>query len=828
MPIRVVIGHDPLAIMTVYARLCAVLAAFLLLACFGLSRTLPAMEQVFRESGEVRLLGADSYYHLRHARCAVLEFPRLQRWDHATHYPHGERARTPGLFDLAIAAAALPAPDALPTVASWAPVVLGLAAFAVLFLLVRSIAGRAAAWLACIFLLLYPGGFLGRTTLGFADHHAAEVLLALLSLWGLVRCVGDVTTTRWWRPALAAALPMALFQFTWVGAPIYLILFAAALFLLGVARLAGTGSLGDLPRAVARFGLGLLLLLAPAALLLPDLVMDAELFPLILAAAAGLVAVLAPLLLAARACAARWGRPRLVAMGLLVLAALGIWLLARMPGGEDLLDQLVRAKTPLVAEHREVSWGSFAASHGLPGFLALLAPVAALWTLRRRGDEGRTFVAVAIGAMVAALWWRTRDYDYAAGVFLALLAAVTLASGLRRLPAGRWPRAAAGAALALALVLPHWPLRWARVPWLTPATVERITYIDDAWASALRWTARNTPSPTLPVDARVERWDSGGFSYPEGTYGIWCAWDYGNFVAAIGRRHVVWSQGVDAQVARWLVLTDERESLEHLDRGCKGGERVRYVIVDAKTVGDRYLTHARAAGRSPDDYRADAGLLKISERHTIPLYNFGEPYYRSIAVRLLHDNGTGLDHYRLVFASREQSFLTYTARLLKQGGRVGAALRRQAYPIRSHEERLRYERIVARGGAVPVKGLGIVYQGAITARVKVFERVRGARIAGRTLGDAAVQAHLTLRPEGHRPFAYRNETRADPQGRYELVIPYATDRSGPTSVEPLTECRVVLRRAPGDPPAAEQRVAISEQDVQAGAHIELDLWPEDK
>ncbi|MHC4819368.1 MAG: STT3 domain-containing protein, partial [Planctomycetota bacterium] len=705
---------------------------FLLLACFGLCRTVPALGQVFRGSGEVRLLGGDSYYHLRHARCAVQEFPRLQRWDHATHYPHGERAKTPGLFDLTLAAAALPAPDALPGVAAWAPVVLGLAAFAVLFLLVRFLAGRAAALLALFFLLLYPGGFLGRSTLGFADHHAAEVLLALLSLLGLVRCLGDRTTARWWRPAVAAALPLALFQFTWVGAPIYLLLLAAALFLLAVARLLRTGSVGNAPRVCTRFGLGLLLLLAPTGLLLPDLVMDRQLFPLILAAAAGLVAVLAPLLLASQACAARGGRPRLVALGLLVLGAVGVWLLARMPGGEGLLDQLVRAKTPLVAEHRAVSWGSFAASHGLPGFLALLAPVAALWTLPRRGDEGRTFLAVAVGTMVLALWWGTHDYGYAAGVFLALLAAVALSAGVRSLPAGRWPRATAGAVLTLAVVLPLWPLRWARTPWLTPATVERITHLDDAWVAALRWTEQNTPPPTLPVDAPVEPWGLGDFSYPEGTYGIWCAWDYGNFVAAIGRRHVVWSQGADAQVARWLVLTNERESLEHLDRGCKGSERVRYVIVDAKTMGDRYLTHARLAGRSTDDYRAAAGRLKLSERHAIPLYSFGEPYSRSIAARLYMENGTGLAHYRLVFASRQRSFLAYVARILKKGGRVGAAIRRQALPIRSLEERLHYERILARGGIVRVPGLGYVFQGAITARVKVFERVRGARIAGRT------------------------------------------------------------------------------------------------
>jgi asparagine N-glycosylation enzyme membrane subunit Stt3 len=280
-------------------------------------------------------------------------------------------------------------------------------------------------------------------------------------------------------------------------------------------------------------------------------------------------------------------------------------------------------------------------------------------------------------------------------------------------------------------------------------------------------------------------------------------------------------------VARWLVLTDEQESLEHLARGCRGGERVRYVIVDAKTVGDRFLAHARAAGRSPEDYRAEAGRLKLSERRAIPLYSFGQPYSRSIAVRLLHENGTGLAHYRLVFASRERSFLAYTARLLEEGGRVGAAVRRQALPIRSLEARLQYERILARGGIVPVRGLGYVFQGAITSTVKVFERVRGARIAGRTRPDASVQVRLKLRPPGHGPFEYRNETRADADGRYELVVPYATEPGGPTSVKAPAEARVILL-SPGGRPALEQPVAISEQDVQSGVRIELDLRPEDK
>ena len=53
------------------------------------ARVIPARPVVLPGSGEVRLLGTDAYFHLRHTRFAVEHFPRLQRWDPGAHYPRG-------------------------------------------------------------------------------------------------------------------------------------------------------------------------------------------------------------------------------------------------------------------------------------------------------------------------------------------------------------------------------------------------------------------------------------------------------------------------------------------------------------------------------------------------------------------------------------------------------------------------------------------------------------------------------------------------------------------------------------------------------------------
>jgi len=113
---------------------------------------LPALPVVFPAEGEVRLLGFDAYYHLRHASFAAKHFPELQRWDVGTHYPNGQRSDAAGLFDLSIAAFAIaiaggvPDEGALFRAAAWLPPLLLLLAFpVVLWVLLRNTAAALAA-----------------------------------------------------------------------------------------------------------------------------------------------------------------------------------------------------------------------------------------------------------------------------------------------------------------------------------------------------------------------------------------------------------------------------------------------------------------------------------------------------------------------------------------------------------------------------------------------------------------------------------------------------------------------------------------------------------
>ena len=262
-------------------------AAALVVALGLVVRIAAPWPTVFAGLSGVRLFDTDSYYHLRHARYAVAHFPHLQAWDPGV-YPDGQPRRYAGLFDVSIAAAALvagaghPSEHLVAVVAAFTPAVLGALALAALFWLGATTLGEAAGLVALLLVTLYPGTFIHRSLLGAVDHHVAEVLLALLTALavdGAVRrafAAGDDAGPAWhrWLPDLRAAAPLAVFFFTWFGAPIYLVLIAAVFFLLGTLLLARGDDVAPLGRAAFRFGAGLLLLVALVRVAAPGLVME--------------------------------------------------------------------------------------------------------------------------------------------------------------------------------------------------------------------------------------------------------------------------------------------------------------------------------------------------------------------------------------------------------------------------------------------------------------------------------------------------------------------------------------------------------------------------
>lgn len=817
---------------------------FLLLACAFAARVVPAWGFVFHAPGDVRLFGVDSYFHLRHSEFSARHFPHLQRNDIATQYPNGKDQRVPGLFDLAIGGSALIVglghPDDLTIagVAAWMPVLLCLAVFWALYLLGRALLGRGAAVFAGALFLLYPGLFRDRSMLGFPDHHVAETLLAVLTVLGLVRLVQSAEDGThqppWWRPAFLHALPLALFAFTWHGAPLHFIIVGVTLFVYFTGRLAAGDLSGALGIALVRYGSGLAIWIL-AGLVWPDLVMFRQVYPLLLASCLLLAASFPFYERLARWFLAR-GVPVLWMTSLaLPAAALLVWGgIAAMP--ESLQpERLLEVKQKGVGEHGDVTLLQGARLFGLSGWFAFVAIVAITLAAVAGRLRGRSWGGIRAQALIpltyagswTGLWVWADDYGYILAPFFALAATTLVVAlahtvSLSRSSLRPWAAAAGGAVLLAGVLLPIRSVRPTIMPWPTDAELDGFMLTHDGWVQALEWMRTQTPEPTVATTSRVESWDGrrGGFHYPEGTYGVMSAWDFGNHISALAKRCVVNSQGASGLTDDWLFVPNENFAHGFLKWACETGERVPYVVLDAHTLGD--LVPSKLASRKNDGEAFQELLRKHSfHGYEVELFTFGERFLRSIAARLYLGDAQELGRFRLIYESPHQSYSTYRMRVQQRGRGLATMFKREVREINTPQEYEAFSGFAA-AGIVETED-GLLYEGEVLSSVKVFENVKGVTLAGSAEPGQIVRARITLRvqPTG-RVLEYRRTLEVGPDSRFELMLAHSTERS-PTGTAVVAEspCRVYVRRGQGFSQVAE--LEISEDQVQSGSVIELKL-----
>ena len=797
-----------------------------------LARVVAIWDHVFPATGQIRLLGVDPYFHLRHARFIAHHFPTMQRWDIATHYPDGQRSGAVSLFDLAMGTVAWliglgdPSDRVVDYVAVWTPPVLSTLAVVLLYLLARTVLDRLPALVASAVFVLYPGSSLHRAMLGFADHHVAEIALALLTVWALTRfaqnCEQFPAAQHWWRPAFAPALPLAVFAFTWAGAPIFLLFALIALFVVGTIEIAHGARQATTAHTALRYGSALLIMVGLAAVVFPDLVMSRRRLPNLLFGCAAIGVGPAVYLYAARALVSRWGRPQLIAAlaaaALVAVAAVIVWQ-SPVAGRYALL--LLAQKGKSLAEHRVVDWMLYWRLLGIPGVVALAAVPLGLWRAVRRSQDRLCLLPLTFGALLIGLWVISHDYDYTPPVFVALLATFVLAEIADRLSTWRIVRVrwVIPTVLAVILVAPIWPLKLVLLPWSTVQVGNQHLVINDAWEESMAWMRDNTPQPSLAIDAQVEPFGGGGaLRHPPDTYGVFSPWDFGNMISALGERVPVWSRWPSKRTARWVVCEDEEESLELLCPTCEEGEHVRYVVLEARTVADHFAGKVQQAGRRLEDYDTKAEKwYAIGENEKIPHRTYGPRYERSMAVRLYLGDGRDVGHYRLVFESPHASYIPYLLQFETY------KFKRIAYGIASEAQREAYSKRSRIGHVVRSAAGHYEYDGVITPSVKIFERVAGARLRGLARAGATVEARLPLRcgPED-REVDYRRTATSAPDGRFELILAHA---SKPTESDGA--CRASARYtlyvtdAPGAKAVKVGTVAVDDRQVRRGSRLDL-------
>jgi dolichyl-diphosphooligosaccharide--protein glycosyltransferase len=277
-----------------------------------------------------------------------------------------------------------------------------------------------------------------------------------------------------------------------------------------------------------------------------------------------------------------------------------------------------------------------------------------------------------------------------------------------------------------------------------------------AMRDTFAWMSHHTPPTSFYLDPTRN---------PE--YGVIFNPDYSLWLLFYARRPVVgaiWGvfryDGNDRalDVFRFFVAESEAEANEICDRDC-----ARYIVTYPILFFVR--DYAAIVGADPDRYmvltrKEDTG--KLVSRPT-------ERYWHLIGQRLHECDGVGpedaappsLQRYRLLYES-------------------------ESFPY-------------------PDTGKPSV--------LKVFEYVKGARITGLTMPLARVKAEVAMVTNQNRQFTYRNSVVADDQGRFTLIVPYATSGK-PGETHALSRYRV-------NSLAVDAFADVTEEDILGGGEVRV-------
>ncbi len=798
-----------------------------LMAVMVALRIFPGWFYLVRPDGEFRLADPDAYYHFRQAAYTMEHFPRLMRWDDFSFYPALMRNDAAGLYSLALASVAkivalfgVEPSRALWWVCLWFPPLCATALMPFVYFLVRRQGTVAIGMVMALWYLLLPGLTLSHMTLGINDHHVVEMLFGVLCVFLLQRLVERERErpSVWWRPAWAAALPLVLLQFTWLGGPLFLVIFGlACVGQLAADVLAGVGARA-LVRAGVRYFLAFFILTGGAGALLPELIFLPYLWQATLVGTAALLGLLA---------AAGWffETPKLslrpgvrLALGAGALTALPALLFAVSPAFREYVWTGLGPKSLIVAENQIVTARFYFGVTGLAGILGLLAPLAGIVSGVWRRPAW--WIGVLPSIFFLALWYRTYDYGYQGALHAILLSGYffgALAAYSSRTDGGQrgWSGPPALAAATLAIVLCYWPAKWT-APWWLPgewyATDSGLP--NDGWVEAMRWLRTAAPSPP-PLPAQTVPGQP-----PRGRVGVLTDWCDGQFVNALAGHPATSSRyPVREGMVPFFLQTEDAVRAASL-RGSTVAAAVRYVALGPRTIADTFHTHRELVGLKAADYFGRTTFVNGSG-NSIGVPTLGPAYDAAFATRLLREDGNGYSHFRLIFESRQQSFLRFT-----HDPSVKAIFPRASL-VSTDAHRAAANQNLFLG--LWQEGSASAYLGHLLAAIKLFEQVEGAKLEGRAPAGSTVvlQIPLRLRTSG-RAWQYRQSCRADATGRFLMVVPYATEPAAGTDVEPAGEASLILEGVSGGTSLTTESlravVHIDESAVQNGDRVTWRGW----
>jgi len=541
---------------------------------------------------------------------------------------------------------------------------------------------------------IFPGEFLGRSILGFTDHHVAEVFFTTMAMAFLIAAVKSARTKelsfahirqrdkdRLKKPIILSALAgvfLGIYLITWQGSLLFIFVLAAYLVIQAV-----VDHLRKEPGEYMSVVLGITFLLA-LIISVPVSRYAQYTASLALALAAALVLPLVSSLMHRRNLS-----PALFPLSLVILGGAGFGILyavdsslaSSMVGRLDIfswpIGTTVLEMQPLLLPGGDFSlsvvWGNFNMSF-IIGIVAIGMLV--YFLVKRNQPHQMLFLVWTLVILAATL--AQRRFNYYLAINVALLSGffcwevlhfvglgkettpvVTPTAAVRKKKRKQKPKKslkdvrvpARFVFVAIASLILFFAVYFPNIgPARSTASQPRFAP-SDAWCETLTWLRYNTPEPFSDPEFYYATYER-PFEYPESAYGVTAWWDYGYWIVRIGHRMPSQNpSGAKPNVASVFVKQDEASANEVMDE--LGS---RYFIIDYDMVTSKFHAPATISGGQAQDYY-DV-FYELNEQEGV--YNgrllYFPEYYRSFCVRLYSFEGAAVTPTKSMVITWEESF----------------------------------------------------------------------------------------------------------------------------------------------------------------------------
>jgi len=636
----------------------------------------------------IKFTGVDVYYHMRIVDNLVHNFPHLNSLDPYMLYPSGVGLGSFRFFDYLLAGIiwliglGAPSQHTTDVVGVYFPAVLAALTVIPVYFIGKALFNRWAGVMAAGLIAISPGEFLGRSILGFTDHHVAEVLFTTTAVLFLILALKSARQKqltfshlkhRDWAIiakslmyGLLAGIFLGIYLLTWQGALLFVfIIFAYFVIQFMIDHLRGeaTDYLGII---------GVITFLVALVTFVPMFHQKVHLASLVIALLTPAALSVVSRLMASRKIKPAYYPLSLFGLGLVGLAVLYMVnpsLLNSMLGKFSIFTPAGASLTILEMQpiffpggefSLAVAWGNFTTGF----FLSFVSLGILIYLVIRQTEADRVlFLVWSLVILVATLGQRRFAYYFTVNV--ALLTGyfswlILQFAGFRqpaaeatqkleklkkrgeqrkRREAGRrLSSSPANMALGVIAVIflvfyPNiGPLPDGRKPAIDVASHPQFAP-SDAWCESLSWMKDNTPDPFGDPDFYYELYET-PFEYPDTAYGVAAWWDYGYWIARMGHRIPNCNPGQAGAASVAKLLTAQDEASANVKMNELGS---RYLVLDHATATTKFHALPAWAGTSKEEFY-DA-YYQQQEGRLAPVLALYPEYYRSLLVRLYNFDG---------------------------------------------------------------------------------------------------------------------------------------------------------------------------------------------